>query len=187
MNDTKTQKSQPSLDTLAPVQLVALLAKHHFDGEAPPVSWAASNELAARGKAAIGALLAGLAHPDAKVRAACALLLDHVADNRCIEPLLQAMQHDPHEAVRRCAMHALVCDGCKECPLDTDVVGALIESARTDRSRAVRRRTVFYLSQQRPDARMGPALEALLADETDAIIRQRARRALAGLGPAGGE
>jgi len=175
------------MDALAPEELVALLAERHFSPEAPPVAWAASEALAARGKAVMGALIAGLAHTDAKVRAACALLLDHVADDRCIGPLLQAMRRDPNEAVRRCAMHALVCDGCKECPLNTDVVGALIESARTDRSRAVRRRAVFYLSQQRPDARTGPALEALLAAETDPILCKRAGRALAGLAAGGGE
>jgi len=152
-------------------EMVALLAERGG-------AWEVSNALAARGKAAIGALLGGLTHPDPKVRAACALLLDHVADDRCIGPLLQAMRHDPHEAVRRCAMHALVCDGCKECPLNTDVVGALIESARTDRSRAVRRRAVFYLSQQPLDARTGPALEALLAGESDVIVRKRAQGAL---------
>lgn len=178
---------QDSMNALAPEELVALLAERHFSPKTPPVSWVASEALAARGTAAIGALLTGLAHLDAKVRAACALLLDHVADDRCIEPLLQAMRHDPHEAVRRCAMHALVCDGCKECLLDTDVVGALIESARTDRSRAVRRRAVFYLSQQQPDMRTGPALEALLADEADPILRHRAERALAGLTAASGE
>lgn len=161
-------------------ELVALLAERHSD-------WEVSEALAARGKAAMGALLAGLAHLDAKVRATCALLLDHVADDRCIGPLRQAMRHDPHEAVRRCAMHALVCDGCKECPLDTDVVGALIESAQADRSLAVRRRAIFYLSQQRPDARTGPSLEAVLAGETDPILRHRAQRALAGLAAHDGE
>ena len=162
-------------------ELIALLAER---GKA---SWEAADALAARGKTAMGALLDGLEHPDARVRAACALLLDHVADDRCIGPLLQAMRHDPREAVRRCAMHALVCDGCKECPLNTDVVGALIKSAQEDRSRAVRRRAVFYLSQQRPDARTGPALAALLADEADLIVRNRAGRALAGLDAERGE
>jgi len=171
MTPTKGQTDQ---------ELVALLAERGG-------TWKISNALAARGKAAIAALLGGLTHPDARVRATCALLLDHVADNRCVEPLIQAMRQDPHEAVRRCAMHALVCDGCKECPLDTDVVGALIEAARTDRSRAVRRRAVFYLSQQRPDVRMRPALEALLAGEADLIIRKRAQRALAGLADGHGE
>ena len=153
-------------------ELVTLLAERGG-------TWEASKALAERRKAAMGALLGGLEHPDARVRAACALLLDHIADDGCVGPLLQAMHHDPHGAVRRCAMHSLVCDGCKECPLDTDVVGALIESARTDWSRAVRRRAVFYLSQQRPDARTSPALKALLAGETDAITRKRAQGALA--------
>jgi len=110
-----------------------------------------------------------------------------VADGRYVGPLLQAMRHDTNEAVRRCAMHALVCDGCKECPLDTDMVGALIESAQGDRSRAVRRRAIFYLSQQKPDARTGPALAALVAGEADPITRQRAWQALAGLEAGRGE
>ena len=184
---TGHKERQGNLDGMASEELVALLAEHQFSPDTPPVSWAASEALAARGKAAVEALLAGLTHTDAKVRAACALLLDHVADNRCIGPLRHAMRHDPHEAVRRCAMHALVCDGCKECPLDTDVVGALIESARSDRSRAVRRRAVFYLSQQGPDARTGPALEALLTQEDGPIVCRRTRRALAGLTAGRGE
>ena len=172
MTLTEAQTEQELVTRLTEQELVTRLAER---GEA----WEIFNALAARGKPAMGALLDGLEHPDARVRAACALLLDHIADDRCIGPLLRAMQHDPREAVRRCAMHALVCDGCKECPLNTDVVGALIESARTDRSRAVRRRAVFYLSQQRFDARTGPALEALLVGESDVIVRKRAQRALA--------
>ena len=91
------------------------------------------------------------------------------------------MQQDPHEAVRRCAMHALVCDGCKECPLDTDVIGILLHAAQTDHSRSVRRRAVFYLSQQRPDVRVGPAMQRILAGEVDAVVRHRAAKVLAGL------
>lgn len=168
------------MTTLAPEQLVALLAEPVQDftsGEAPLASVAVS-QLTARGKVAMAALLTGLAHPDRKVRATCALLLDHVADDSCIAPLLQAMRHDPYEAVRRCAMHSLVCDGCKDCALNTDVVGALIESALTDRSKQVRRRAVFYLSQQRPDPRATDALQTLLTRETDPVLLRRARRVL---------
>lgn len=172
--------TQEDLGELAPEQLVARLGEGGFSG-------AASGELVRRGKAAMEALIGGMAHSDRKIRATCALLLDHVADDRCIEPLLRAMRNDPHEAVRRCAMHALVCDGCKECPLNTDMVGALIESALTDRSKEVRRRAVFYLSQQRPDARTRPVLETLLATETDPIIVSRAQQALAGLASGHGE
>lgn len=177
MQPTTTQED---LGAMAPEQLVARMAEGGFSG-------AASGELARRGKTAMEALIGGMAHSDRKVRAACALLLDHVADDRCIESLRHAMRYDPHEAVRRCAMHALVCDGCKECLLNTDVVGALIEAALTDRSKEVRRRAVFYLSQQRPDARTGPVLETLLARDTDPIILRRAQQALAGLAAGRGE
>ena len=164
---------QQNMDVLTPEELVALLKS-----EAPYVHGTASERLVARGAASVAALMTGLAHPSRKMRATCALLLDHVADDRCVVPLLQAMRHDPHEAVRRCAMHSLVCDGCKECPLKTDVVGALIESALTDRSKQVRRRAVFYLSQQRPDARAATALQMLLTRETDPTLLKRGRQAL---------
>ena len=161
------------LDDLEPAQIAGLL---HAD--VPFVHWAASEALMMRGAASVDALIAGLTHPDGKMRATCALLLDHVADDRCIEPLRRAMREDPWESVRRCAMHSLVCDGCKECPLSTDVVEALLESALTDRSKEVRRRAVFYLSQQRPDPRVAPALRRLLATEDDAVVRRRATDAL---------
>ena len=145
----------------------------------PDVTSVAADELVRRGKSALDALIAGLSHHSGKVRATSALLMDHLADNRCIKPLYHAMRHDPLEAVRRCAMHSLVCDGCKDCPLDTDVVGALIEAALTDRSLAVKRRAVFYLGQQRPDARAVTILETLLTQESDPTLLRRARHALA--------
>ncbi len=146
--------------------LVALLT-----GTARPLEWAEIDTFVQRQDSeAIPALLAGLAHPNGKIRAACALLLDHVAADRCVEPLLRA--------VRRCALHSLICDGCKECPLNTDVISALLEVAMTHRSVAVRRRAVFYLSMQRPDARVTPFLHNLLATEQDAILRRRAQNAL---------
>ena len=174
--ETDAAAGRLGMDALAPERLVALL-----ESDEPFVPWAAADRLVARGHGAVDALIGGLAHPDARMRAACALLLDHVADARCVAPLRRAMRDDPHASVRRCAMHALVCDGCKECPLDADAVGALIESTLSDRSRAVRRRAVFYLSQQRPDPRTAPALARLLAQEPDAVTRRRAEQAPAGL------
>jgi HEAT repeat protein len=106
-------------------------------------------------------------------------LLDHVADSRAVRPLIEVIRHDPLETVRRCALHSLVCDGCKECPLPADVVAALIEVMSCDRSLAVRRRAVFYLGHGRPDPRVVPALEGILAREQDPVLLQRARVALA--------
>ncbi len=164
------------IEALAASELVNLL-----DDREQAVTLAAADELVARGRVTLEALIAGLSAPGGKIRATCALLMDHLADDRCVEPLYRAMRHDPLEAVRRCAMHSLVCDGCKECPLDTDVVGALIEVALNDRSLAVQRRAVFYLGQQRRDPRTATALETLLARETDAILVRRAQRALSRL------
>ena len=140
--------------------------------------WAATEVLLRRGRESVPTLLAGLSHRKGKIRATCALLLDHVADDRCVEPLRHAIRHDPLEAVRRCALHSLICDGCKECPLTTDVIAALIEAAENDRSVAVRRRAVFYLSMQRPDARAASFLLRLPAREKDPILLRRAQNAL---------
>ena len=53
-------------------------------------------------------------------------LLDHLADERCVEPLRQAL-NDPSPHVRRNAVHSLGCQRCKLAPLPMDVVGLLIE------------------------------------------------------------
>jgi HEAT repeat protein len=169
----QTVARQHAMDSLSPDQLVGLLSSVE-----PFVEWAATTSLLSRGKGSIPALVAGMKHTSAKIRATCALLLDHVADDTCIYPLIEAIRTDPQEAVRRCALHSLVCDGCKECPLNTDVIAVLLEVAKADRSLAVRRRAVFYLGQQRHDPRIREALEALMREETDAILLRRARRIL---------
>ena len=154
-------------------QLLALLADQE-----PGVRWAAQSVLEARGTEALEAIVTGLQHTEKKVRGICALLLDHLADDRCIEPLIQAMRHDPQESVRRCAMHALSCDGCKACPLNADIVAALIEVALTDRSKQVRRRAVFYLEGRHKDPRVVPAIQTLLDKEADSVVQHRAHRLL---------
>lgn len=149
----------------------------YLDGAEALMEWAATTVLVERGADSVPSLLEGLVHPNGKIRATCALLLDHVADDRCVAPLLYAIRHDSLEAVRRCALHSLICDGCKSCPLTVDVVSALIEVATQDRSLAVRRRAVFYLSQQHPDVRVRPFLTALRARETDVVLLRRAEYA----------
>lgn len=140
--------------------------------------WAATDTLLRRGKASVPALLSGLTSNHGKIRSTCALLLDHVADDRCIEPLKHALYNDPLESVRRCALHSLVCDGCKACPLATDVVAVLMQVAGNDRSMAVRRRAVFYLSMQSPDTRILPFLESLFLKSTDSVLLRRAENAM---------
>jgi HEAT repeat protein len=139
----------------------------------------ATRALIQSGREVVPALLRGLTHTDGKIRASCALLLDHFADDRCIEPLLSRIYEDPLESVRRCALHSLVCDGCKECPLSVDVVSVLQHVIETDRSLAVKRRAVFYLSQQPANPQIAHFLAALLHTTHDPEMQRRARYALA--------
>lgn len=174
---TQEIRRERNLDTLAPAELVDRLRDRDN-----LVAQAATQALLERGADVLPALTHGLLyHAGAGVRAACALLLDHLGDATCVAPLVQAIESDPVEAVRRCALHALVCDGCKACPLGADVVAPLVRCALFDRSIAVRRRAVFYLgrSPAAGDVRAVAALQSILAHEHDPILRGRARRSLA--------
>lgn len=174
---TKEVRRELSMNTFTPAELVDRLRDR--DGL---VAGAATRTLLERGPAVLPALAHGLLyHEDAGTRAACALLLDHLGDATCVAPLVRAIENDPVEAVRRCALHALVCDGCKTCPLAADVIAPLVRCALSDRSLAVRRRAVFYLgrSPAAGDVRAVAALQNILAHDHDPILRVRACRALA--------
>ncbi len=129
------------------------------------------------GQSALTGLIAGTTHPNWRVRRSCADLMDHLADDRCTEPLVRLL-NDPVEAVRRLAVHALSCQGCKVCPLHVDIVGHLIEKIKTDRSVRVRRVAVHQLGCQPSDPRAITALNTIIAGESDAGMLSRARWAL---------
>jgi HEAT repeat protein len=133
------------------------------------------SEASARG--VLDALIAGLSHPNWRVRKECAGLMDHLGDDRCIEPLCRALT-DPRVAVRRLALHALGCQPCKPAPLQADIVGLLIERAQEDPSRRVRQVATHLLGLQPPDPRTVPALQAILAEDADPKVRSRAEHAL---------
>jgi len=69
------------------------------------------------------ALVAGLDHPNAKVRWWCLQLMDHLADASYLEPIAAKLT-DPVAKVRRHAIHALTCAACKpdrrRLPVDID-------------------------------------------------------------------
>jgi HEAT repeat protein len=65
------------------------------------------------GPAALPIVRAGLADDRAEVRAHCVRVLDHLADDSSFADLV-GMLDDPSAAVRQHALHALVCDRCKE-------------------------------------------------------------------------
>ena len=60
----------------------------------------------------VAALIAGLDHPNAKVRWWCLQLMDHLSDESYLEPILSKLS-DPVAKVRRHAVHALSCAVCK--------------------------------------------------------------------------
>jgi HEAT repeat protein len=137
----------------------------------------AANRLRAYGDFALDALIAGMSHPNWRVRHGCADLMDHLADQRCTQPLVRLL-NDPVESVRRLALHALGCQRCKACPLDADVVSHLIERIQRDSSIRVRRVAVHMLGCQPADARARKLLESLLQNETDTKLLARARWSL---------
>ena len=95
------------------------------------------------------ALIAGLKHPNSKVRWWCIQLMDHIADESYLEPLLDAAQTDPTPKNRRHAIHALTCEQCKpnRQPLDIDIRTELAEIARLDVDLTVRETALHELAE----------------------------------------
>jgi HEAT repeat protein len=131
--------------------------------------------------ALVDALLAGLDHPDSRVRYNCAHALDHLADERCLAPL-RRLANDPVPRVRRMALHVLSCEPCKPAPLSLpagdDLVALLVERALADPSINVRRHATAGLGGYCHDRRAIAALQTLLARETDPALLRNARWAL---------
>jgi HEAT repeat protein len=85
------------------------------------------------------ALIAGLDHPNAKVRWWCLQLMDHLADESYLEPILAKLS-DPVGKVRRHAIHALSCGACKpnRQKLGVDIEAALRAVVANDPDEKVR-------------------------------------------------
>lgn len=125
----------------------------------------------------VDGLLEGLQHAHPRVRYNCAGALDHLADERCTEPLKKLLD-DPVARVRRAALHSLSCDACKVAPLpDRDeLTEKLIEMALSDSSIRVRRVAADSLAES-CDPRALPVLQKLL-EENDSLLQRTARIAL---------
>ena len=85
------------------------------------------------------ALISGLDHPNAKVSWWCLQLMDHLADESYLEPILTKLS-DPVAKVRRHAIHALSCGVCKpnRQPLAVRIEAALLQALETDPDHKVR-------------------------------------------------
>lgn len=126
----------------------------------------------------VDGLLEGLKYTEPRVRYNCAAALDHLADERCTEPLRKLL-NDPVARVRRAALHSLSCDACKVSPLPNrdELTEKLIEMTLSDSSIRVRRVAVASLTEN-CDSRTLPVLQGLLEDD-DVAIQRTARIALA--------
>lgn len=150
---------------LPPQQLVNLLAdkSQRYETIVALVGGITSTELrhVPVSDAAKQALIDGLQHPNSKVRWWCIQLMDHLADESYLEPLLHAAKTDPLPKNRRHAIHALTCEICKPdgCALKLDLRSILADIVRNDPDWSVRLFALDELSE-RVDAH---AVDDLLA------------------------
>lgn len=95
------------------------------------------------------ALIDGLKHPNSKVRWWCIQLMDHVADETYLEPLLESAQTDPTPKNRRHAIHAMTCEICKpnRQTLDIDIKAELAAIAERDSDKSVRAMALEELAE----------------------------------------
>lgn len=99
------------------------------------------------------ALIAGLKHPNSKVRWWCIQLMDHIADESYVPLLIEAAYTDPTPKNRRHAIHATTCEVCKpnRQRLNVDVRAELIAIAQTDTDASVRETALHELAEINSD------------------------------------
>jgi HEAT repeat protein len=138
---------------LSPDQLVELMGdkRQHYAAVVALLGGITTTELrkVKVSEAAKQALIAGLKHPNSKVRWWCIQYMDHVADENYLLPLLEAAKTDPTPKNRRHAIHALTCEICKpeRCALDIDIRAELANIAETDSDASVRAMALEELSE----------------------------------------
>lgn len=95
------------------------------------------------------ALIRGLKHSNSKIRWWCIQLMDHVADESYLTPLLDAAYNDPTPRNRRHAIHALACEKCKpdRCRLKIDIREDLQRIIETDSDPSVRQTALDELTE----------------------------------------
>jgi HEAT repeat protein len=160
-------------------QLVELLGSR--DWRVVAATW---ETLAVAGDDGLGAVVAGLSHAEARVRRGCADFLDHYGTDACVDALRHAALHDPVASVRRAAVHALLCQRCKPCPLTGDLTDFLVQVALADSSARVRGEAVCGLGAQPRDPRAVAALKQILRQESHPDLLRGAHDALARQDPA---
>jgi len=98
-------------------------------------------------------LIRGLKHTNSKVRWWCIQLMDHIADESYLKPLLDAAYNDPTPKNRRHAIHALACEKCKpdRCRLNIDIRDDLRRIIESDPDYSVRETALHELAEIEAD------------------------------------
>ncbi len=149
-----------------------------------PVGKAIATEVVATISAVPGALdtvvrayIAGLRHPNPKVRFECAHCLDRYGHPMAVEPLV-VLSYDTVPRVRWMAMHALSCDACKvKRAVAQKAFARASELALNDPSVQVRRHASIALGQL-GGAKAASVLEQIVARDSDEMVRRNARSML---------
>jgi hypothetical protein len=125
--------------------------------------------------------LAARHHPDPFVRRGCLGFLDHYANEASTWVFAMAL-HDPVEFVRHVALHSIACETCRsDAVCVADVVPHIVEVLSADPSPELRHKAIpvlLRLADRDPRARQ--AVERAADEDGDALVREVARRALAG-------
>jgi HEAT repeat protein len=164
---------------LTPTQLVDLLAdkKQRYQVIVALVGGITSTELRTVkvSPEAKAALIAGLKHRNSKVRWWCIQLMDHLADESYLEPLLDAAHTDRTPKNRRHAIHALACEKCKpnRCRLNLNLRADLRQIAATDPELSVRLTALQELAELVPLSEIRAFLAKLPETEQNNELKQK--------------
>lgn len=127
---------------------------------------------------AMAQLLRAADHPNPKVRWFCAHELDHLATDESVATLLR-LTRDSVTKVRVEAVHALGCERCKQCSLNVDMIGLMIDFALNDPEVKVRASAIYALGYLAADERAAVALQQIVDDSaTSAGLRRSAQQSL---------
>lgn len=122
-------------------------------------------------------LLPALKHPNPRVRYECLGLLDHLADDACAAAMVEATR-DEVPRVRRMAVHALGCQGCKSSAICQDINAIFLPIAEKDPVWRVRQEAVLSVAQQPPTRSSRAVLRRVAATDQHPEVRKQAAWAL---------
>ena len=162
-----------NVDDIPPEELIELVTHHDWRVRHPAESHLSRN---LDNVEIMDAVIAGIVHENPRIRVACAQLMDHGGDDRCAEPLRQAL-NDPVPKVRLAALHSLQCQPCKREPLRYDAISDMVQMADHDPDPKVRRSALGGV-QVAPDRRLVHAIERALEREPGLGEENRAPKLL---------